>query len=255
MDDYRDRLAKALGLLEDSGNITAFSGAGISTESGISDFRSPGGVWDRYRIVTFQEFNASEDKRKGYWRMKSELFKEMSGARPNSAHKALASLERSGRLRCLITQNIDGLHQDAGSSPDTVSELDGTNRTAGCLSCGRTWPIEEVQARLEPEGYDPRCSDCGGLVKPSTVSFGQSMPVEAMKRAVECSVSCDLFLMVGSSLQVEPAASLPPASHNAGAKLIFINRTETPWDHIASVIFREDAGRVLGELASGMGLT
>ena len=111
-----------------------------------------------------------------------------------------------------------------------------------------------MQARLEPEGYDPRCSGCGGLVKPSTVSFGQSMPEEAMQRAVECSVSCDLFLMVGSSLQVEPAASIPPASYNAGAKLIFINRTETQWDHMASVIFREDAGRVLGELASGMGL-
>lgn len=254
MEAYTERLAKALELMRAAERVTAFTGAGISTESGISDFRSPGGVWDRYRIVTFQEFQASEDKRRGYWRMKAELFREMKGARPNRAHNALASLERSGKLRCLITQNIDGLHQDAGSSPGKVIELHGTNRTAGCLSCGRTWPIEDVQERLEDEGYDPRCGDCGGLIKPSTVSFGQSMPVEAMKLAVESSVSSDLFLMVGSSLQVEPAASIPPAAHNAGARLIFINRTGTPWDHIASVLFREDAGKVLGDLVSKMGL-
>ena len=250
--DYTQRIGAAFDLLRDTDNAVAFTGAGISTESGISDFRSPGGVWDRYRIVTFQEFQASEDKRKGYWRMKSELFKEMHGARPNRAHQALAWLESSGRLKCLITQNIDGLHQDAGSSEDMVLELHGTNRTAGCLSCGLKWPIKEVQARLKEADYDPRCTDCNGLLKPSTVSFGQSMPEKLMRRAVECSLASEVFLMVGSSLQVEPAASIPPAAHNAGSSLIFINRTETPWDHIASVVFREDAGLVLGDLEKAL---
>ena len=246
--NYTQRIEKALGLIKGSDNITAFTGAGISTESGISDFRSPGGVWDRYRIVTFQEFTSSQEKRKGYWRMKSELFKEMSGARPNRAHMALARLEELGKLRTLITQNIDGLHQDAGNSPRRVIELHGTNRSAYCLSCESKWPIEEIQARLSDEDYDPRCTKCNGLIKPSTVSFGQSMPLEAMKRAMEDSVSSEVFLMIGSSLQVEPAASIPPAAREAGAELIFINRTPTPWDHIASVIFHEDAGQVLGEL-------
>ncbi|MCK4911470.1 MAG: hypothetical protein KAR83_07495 [Thermodesulfovibrionales bacterium] len=250
--DYAQRIGVALGLLRGSDNVTAFTGAGISTESGISDFRSPGGVWDRYRIVTYQEFKASEEKRKGYWRMKSALFKEMSGARPNRAHQALASLEQMGKLRCLITQNIDGLHQDAGNSGDNVIELHGTNRTAYCLSCGLTWPIEEVQAQLESSDYDPRCTACNGLIKPSTVSFGQSMPEESMRRAAECSQACKVFIMVGSSLQVEPAASIPPAAHNAGAALIFINRTQTPWDHIASVVFGEDAGVVLGDLEDAL---
>ncbi len=250
--DYVRRIEKALGLIRGTGNITAFTGAGISTESGISDFRSPGGVWDRYRIVTFQEFTSSEQMRKGYWRMKSELFKEMHGARPNRAHMALARFEKMGKLRSLITQNIDGLHQDAGNSPEKVIELHGTNRSAYCLSCESKWPIEEIQKRLLSEDFDPRCTICHGLIKPSTVSFGQSMPLEAIERAMEDSVSSEVFLMIGSSLQVEPAASIPPAAREAGAELIFINRTPTPWDHIASVIFHEDAGRVLGELVDSL---
>ena len=246
---YKERIEMARDILGRADNIVAFTGAGISTESGVSDFRSPGGVWDRYRIVTYQEFMAEEDKRKGYWRMKSELFREMGGARPNRAHKALAELEKMGKLKCLITQNIDGLHQDAGSSPDTVIEIHGTNRTAYCLSCGRKWPIGEVQARLEEEGFDPRCDECGGLVKPSTISFGQSMPESEMRRAYEAALACDLMLMIGSSLQVEPAASIPPAASRGGAKLIFVNRTKTPLDHIAYVLFHEDAGEVLGVIA------
>jgi NAD-dependent deacetylase len=246
--DYSQRIKKAIDLIRGSDNITAFTGAGISTESGISDFRSPGGVWDRYRIVTYQEFQASEEKRKGYWQMKSELFKEMNNARPNQAHTTLSFLESIGKLRCLITQNIDGLHLDAGNSKETVIELHGTNRSAYCLSCNSMWPIEEIQERLADEDFDPRCNKCGGLIKPSTVSFGQPMPQEAMQRAIECSMNCDVFLMIGSSLQVEPAASIPPEAKRSGADLIFINRTETQWDHIASVVFNEDAGRVLGEI-------
>jgi len=235
-------------LLKRAKNVVAFTGAGISTESGISDFRSPGGVWDRYRVVTYQEFIADDEKRKGYWSMKSELFREMGGAEPNRAHMALAELERRGKLNCLITQNIDGLHQDAGSSPGKVIEIHGTNRTAYCLSCKKQWPIEDIQARLEDAGFDPRCDECGGLIKPSTISFGQSMPEEEVRRAYEAALGCDLMFMIGSSLQVEPAASIPPAASRGGAKLIFINRTETPWDHIAYLRFNENAGAVLGAM-------
>jgi NAD-dependent deacetylase len=243
---FEKRISLAVGLIKVSKDITAFTGAGISTESGISDFRSPGGVWDRYRIVTYQEFIASRERRIEYWMMKDELFREMKGARPNSAHRSLAELERLGRLQCLITQNIDGLHQDAGSTD--VIELHGTNRKAVCLNCGRTWLIEEIQETLRAHSFDPRCGVCSGLVKPATVSFGQSMPEQEMTRAFLCATSCDLFIMIGSSLQVEPAASIPAEARKAGARLIYINRTETPSDHMAEVIFRENAGDVMSEI-------
>ncbi len=242
------RLDAALALIQAADKVAAFTGAGISTESGIADFRSPGGVWDRYRIVTYQEFVSDREARMEYWSMKRDFYREMSGAKPNAAHRALAALERMGKLKCLITQNIDGLHQEAGSSPERVIELHGTNRRALCLSCARTWPIEEIQGRLDAGDLDPRCDGCGGLVKPATVSFGQSMPENEMRRADECAMSSGLLLMIGSSLQVEPAASIPPLAQREGAKLIFINRTETPWDHIASVLFRENAGNVMGEI-------
>ena len=150
-----------------------------------------------------------------------------------------------GKLTCLITQNIDGLHQDGGSTPDKIIELHGSNRKAVCLDCNTSWPIETIQIRLDAGEEDPICELCGGFIKPATVSFGQAMPEAEMIRAAESASRCDLFLMVGSSLQVEPAASIPPLALHHGANLIFINRTETPWDHLAAVIFREDAGRVL----------
>jgi len=248
MPSYLERIEQARELLLQADNVVAFTGAGISTESGISDFRSPGGIWERYRVVTYQEFVSDEAKRKGYWKMKSELFREMRGSRPNRAHKALAELERAGKLKCLITQNIDGLHHDAGNSPELILELHGTNRTAYCLSCNKKWPIEDVQSRLNDAHYDPRCDECGGLIKPSTVSFGQSMPEDVMRRAYEAALGCDLMFMIGSSLQVEPAASIPPATSRAGARLVFINRDKTPSDCIADVRFNESAGEVLGAI-------
>jgi NAD-dependent deacetylase len=249
MDDFSGRIAKAVHLVTNAARITAFTGAGISTESGISDFRSPGGVWDRYRMIMYQEFLESYEARVEYWKMRKELQRELKGARPNSAHQALASLEKSGKLACLITQNIDGLHQDAGSS--NVIELHGTNRKAVCLSCEKTWPIADIDARLAAGDPAPVC-ECGGFIKPATVSFGQAMPEEAMMQAFACAASCDLFLMIGSSLQVQPAASVPREAHEHGAKLIFINRTETPYDSIASIIFRENAGEVLSKIMENM---
>jgi NAD-dependent deacetylase len=252
MGTFEQRIEDAVNLIRGSRYLVAFTGAGISTESGISDFRSPGGVWDRYRIVTYQEFLASHDARVEYWSMKKELFKEMKGAEPNKAHDALARLEKMGRLKCLITQNIDGLHQDAGNSDALIVELHGTNRKAKCLNCNRLWPIEEIQKRLEAGDMAPQCEHCSGFIKPATISFGQPMPRDEVQRASECAVRSDVLLMIGSSLQVEPAASIVPEAYNTGAKLIFINRTETPWDHIASVIFRESAGEVLESLLENM---
>jgi NAD-dependent deacetylase len=250
MGSFEERSDRATGLLRNTNNVAAFTGAGISTESGISDFRSPGGVWERYRMVTYQEFLARRESRKGYWRMKHELFKELRAARPNAAHIALADMETLGKLTCLITQNIDGLHQLAGNSPERVIELHGTNREAICLECGKRWPIEEIDGRLESLDFEPVCDVCNGLVKPATVSFGQAMPEEEMVRAFRCAQKCDLLFMIGSSLQVEPAASVPRVAHESGASLIYINRTVTPTDHLATVIFHENAGEVMESIIS-----
>jgi NAD-dependent deacetylase len=248
VDSYAERLERGAMLLQEASTVVAFTGAGISTESGISDFRSPGGVWARHRTVTYQEFVADPAARREYWKMKQELHRELDRARPNRAHLALAGLEKAGKLSCLITQNIDGLHLDAGNSPDKVVEIHGTNRRALCLDCGGTWPIGEIQKRLESGEEDPRCEDCGGMVKPATVMFGQAMPEEEISRAFECAGRCDLFLMIGSSLQVEPAASIPRAARQAGARLIYVNRTATPSDSLAELLFREPAGETLGRM-------
>lgn len=235
-------------LVEQSDSIVAFSGAGISTESGLADFRSKGGLWDRYRIVTYQEFLADHDNRVEYWSMRRELIPGLLKARPNPAHTALASLEEAGKLHTIITQNIDGLHQAAGNT--NVIELHGTNMTASCLSCGQQWPIVEIQQRLEDNDLDPLCDECKGLIKPDTISFGQSMPVQEMELAYQAAASCDLLLMIGSSLEVQPANQFPLIAHQAGARLIFINRTPTPYDHLAEFCFNDSAGEVMQAIIS-----
>lgn len=234
-------------LIRQARSIVAFTGAGISTESGLADFRSAGGLWERYRIVTYQEFVASHEARIEYWTMRRELIPELLKAEPNAAHHALADLQRQGKLTTVITQNIDGLHQRAGN--DDVIELHGTNLTASCLDCGKMWPIEEIQLRLETDDLDPECDRCSGAIKPDTVSFGQAMPQREMNRAFEVAQGCDLMIMIGSSLEVQPAASIPGIAAQGGAKLIFINRTETPYDHIADLVFREGCGEVMQMLA------
>jgi NAD-dependent deacetylase len=251
-DSLAGRIREAAALLKKARKVAVFTGAGISTESGISDFRSPGGVWDRHRIVTYQEFTGSAEARREYWGMKRELHRELLQARPNRAHTALADLERVGRLDCLITQNIDGLHQKGGVSPGRVIEIHGTNLEAECLDCGTRTPIEKIQSRLDEGETEVRCYFCDGLVKPATIMFGQSMPEEEMRRAWDCAAGCDLLFMIGSSLQVEPAASIPRVARERGASLIFINRTETPWDHIADLRFTEAAGEVMEMVASSL---
>ncbi|MBN2428933.1 MAG: Sir2 family NAD-dependent protein deacetylase [Deltaproteobacteria bacterium] len=245
-----EKIDEAIRLFRNAERIMTFTGAGISTESGLSDFRSPGGLWSRYRMVTYQEFLESAKGRREYWAMRRELIPELLRARPNKAHKALAELEKIGKMEAVITQNIDGLHQDAGSS--RVLELHGTNRTASCLGCGRQWPIEPIQQQLEEGNLDPRCDSCAGLIKPDTVSFGQAMPQDVMAEAFSLAETCDLLLMIGSSLEVHPAASIPPAAHQYGARLIFINRTRTPLDHLADILFRESAGEILEAIVNGL---
>lgn len=241
-------LQKAQDLINNASHTVAFSGAGISTESGLADFRSKGGLWDRYRVVTYQEFLASHESRLVYWSMRRELIPGLLNARPNLAHTALAKLEAIGKLRTVITQNIDGLHQAAGNSD--VIELHGTNMTASCLSCRQQWPIARIQQRLEAGDMDPQCEHCQGLIKPDTVSFGQSMPVEAMDRAYQAAATCDLLLMIGSSLEVQPANQFPLIAYQGGARLIFINRTTTPYDHLATVCFNQGAGEIMRALTA-----
>lgn len=240
-DDTKTQQARSL--LHNASRVAAFSGAGMSTESGLSDFRSKGGLWDRYRIVTYQEFLASHENRVEYWSMRRELIPTLLKAEPNPAHHALARLEEAGKLFCVITQNIDGLHQSAGNT--NVIELHGTNMTASCLTCQKQWAIANIQERLEDGDLDPHCDQCDGLIKPDTISFGQSMPVHEMEAAYQAAASCDLLLMIGSSLEVQPANQFPMIAHQAGANLIFINRTPTPYDHIASISFTEGAGKVM----------
>ncbi len=241
-------LQKAQDLVNKASHIVVFSGAGISTESGLADFRSKGGLWDRYRVVTYQEFLASHESRVEYWSMRRELIPGLLSARPNLAHTALAKLEAIGKLKTVITQNIDGLHHAAGNTD--VIELHGTNMTASCLSCQQQWPIARIQERLEAGDMDPHCEHCHGLIKPDTVSFGQSMPVAAMDRAYLAAAACDLLLMIGSSLEVQPANQFPLIAYQGGARLIFINRTPTPYDHLATVCFNQGAGEIMQALTA-----
>ncbi|WP_153505484.1 SIR2 family NAD-dependent protein deacylase [Cumulibacter manganitolerans] len=241
-------------LLQAADRIVAFTGAGISTESGIPDFRSPGGVWTRYdpREFTFDRYVESADVRRKSWAMREELFAHRPA--PNAAHRALARLEEAGRLSAVVTQNIDGLHQDAGSR--TVIEIHGTMREVECIGlrpaygtpdgCGFRQGTEWVFARLAAGEDDPRCPECGGIIKSATISFGQMMPAQAMDDAVQQAQDADLLLTIGSSLQVYPAADIPLIAKDAGARLAIVNREPTPLDGFADVVVHGSAGEILG---------
>ncbi|MYA78914.1 MAG: NAD-dependent deacetylase [Acidobacteriia bacterium] len=225
--------------------VVGFTGAGISTESGVSDFRSPNGVWARNRAVYYQEFISNEEDRIEAWRQKVESWPEMRDAKPNSGHMALVELYRAGKLSAMITQNIERLHQRSGIPSEIVFELHGTTTEAMCLTCGDRIDMEEAVARVEGGEKAPLCRKCGGLLKPATVSFGQPMPVRVVLAAQQAAESCDLFLAVGSSLVVQPAASLPVIAKNAGAKLIIVNREETPVDSVADLVLHGEIGDIL----------
>jgi NAD-dependent deacetylase len=232
--------------LRQSRLAVAFTGAGISTESGIPDFRSPGGVWSRYQPVMYDEFLASAEARHEYWRQKCEAHAGFAAAEPNAGHRVLARWEARGLLWGVITQNIDGLHQVAGSRH--VLELHGTNRAVACLDChARHEPGPLVEEFLRT-GAVPDCPRCGGMLKHATISFGQTLPRAVLEEAERRSRQCDVFLAIGSSLVVEPAASLPRLAHAAGARLVIINRDPTGQDGLADLVFRQPIGKVLTEI-------
>ncbi len=220
-----------------------FTGAGISTESGIPDFRSPGGVWSKQSPVYYDDFLRSRSERVRYWKMRKEMHADFANARPNDGHRAIARLEQTGRIAAVITQNIDGLHQDAGSRH--VIELHGTNRFIICTSCGKEWLPPEIIARVEAGDEAPECDACGGPLKSKTISFGQAMPEDAMQEAYQLSTDSDVFLAIGSSLVVEPAASMPRLAKHAGATLVILNKTETPLDAAADLIIHEPIGKTM----------
>ncbi len=233
-----------------SKRVVVFSGAGLSTESGIPDFRSPGGVWDRYNPEDFyfQNFLASEASREKYWQMATEMYEPMKKAQPNLAHLAIAEMERLGKLDCIITQNIDGLHVRAGNSEGRVIELHGTAMVVTCLSCQKKYDRDEIQERLRKELKVPYCDDCGGPLKPATISFGQAMPEKETEEAYHRSSLSDLFIVIGSSLVVQPAASMPLVAKRNGAKLVIINRDPTPYDEMADSVIHAQAGPTMASI-------
>ena len=251
MSNNQNAIAKIAQHLSESQRAIAFTGAGISTESGIADFRSPGGIWSRYQPVLFREFLESEEERRRYWKMKKEGYHELKMAKPNDGHRALARLEAAGKIIAVITQNIDGLHQDAGSC--RVLELHGTSRYCLCLECNARFNPDDIQQRMESGVEIPVCDYCGGPLKSATISFGQSLPADVLTEAFDLSMSTDLIFALGSSLVVEPAASIPLQAKNNGARLVIINRTETPLDRLADVVIHDSIGETLSRLVKHLG--
>lgn len=224
--------------------VVFFTGAGVSTESGIPDFRSPGGLWSRMRPIEFDEFLGSEEARLEDWRRRFHLMREFEAAEPNVAHRAMAALVASGRALAIITQNIDGLHERSGLPEDRLIRLHGTATHAECLGCGARSEITEAEAAIAATGRSPVCAECGGLIKCAVVSFGQPMPELAMARADRATRAADLFVAVGSSLQVHPAAGFPASARRNGARLVIVNGEETPLDSIAHVVLRGPIGHL-----------
>src|SRR5262245_31005844 len=242
------RLEQCAAMIRASRNLVFFTGAGISTESGVPDFRSPGGIWTRYQPVYFAEFMTSEEARIRQWQMKKETHELYKNVKPNAGHYAIAQFDKRGQLLGLITQNIDGLHGIAGVSPDKIVELHGTDRKVVCLKCSKTFDPEPIYERLEGNFTPPTCDACGGFLKAATVSFGQAMPVEAMSRANELSAAAEIFIVLGSSLVVHPAASFPVIAKENGAFLAIVNRDPTPLDDLADYRYQGEIGGFFAQL-------
>jgi len=244
--DVETGVARLGGLIDAARVVVPFTGAGISTECGIPDFRSPGGIWTKHRPIPFDEFLSSQEMRNEAWRRRFAMEEHFAKARPGRGHLALASLYRAGKSPGVVTQNIDNLHQSSGISPEHVVELHGNNTYAVCLACAKRYELAWVKARFgASNGEAPDCPDCGGHIKTATVSFGQSMPEQAMSRAEDMTTRCDLFLAIGSSLVVWPAAGFPLMATRNGARLAILNREATEFDEIADLVIRQDIGAVL----------
>ena len=232
--------------MAEAANVVVFTGAGISTESGIPDFRSPGGVWTKNQPIYFQDFIASEDARRESWRRKIETDKVMMTAQPNRGHLAIAKLVQTGKASAVITQNIDGLHQASGVPDEYVIELHGNATYSVCLKCAKRYENEPIKEAFAAHGTLPECDDCGGVVKTATISFGQPMPEGPMMQAREATLAADLFISIGSSLVVYPAAGFPLMAKESGAALVILNRDPTDMDEIADLVVNAEIGEVMG---------
>lgn len=241
-----DQLARLIGAAR---RAVAFTGAGISTESGVPDFRSPGGVWSRMKPIYFDEFVNSEEKRREAWTRTFSGAAGWVGAKPNAGHFALARLVARGKVGAVITQNVDNLHQESGVPVERIVELHGNASYAKCLDCGLRHELDVLKQSFLGRGEIPTCRDCGGLVKTATVSFGQAMPQREMARAEEETLSCDLFIVLGSSLVVYPAAGFPLLAKENGAHLAIVNREPTEQDRYADLVIRDGIGAVMAKAA------
>ncbi len=239
-------------LVASAHRITVLTGAGVSTDSGIPDFRGPDGMWtrdaDAGKTASLDAYMSDPEVRRLAWRTRLES--PVWTAKPNAAHKALVELERSGRLRTVLTQNIDGLHQRAGSDPHRVLELHGTLHATVCLGCGATGPMREALKRVAEGEAEPDCLRCGGILKSATISFGQELDGEVLRRARLAALDCDLFLVAGTSLSVQPAAGLVALAARVGAQVVICNAEPTPYDSLAAVVLHEPVGDVLPDLSS-----
>jgi NAD-dependent deacetylase len=246
MADGAGEVAALRRLIEEARRVVVFTGAGISTESGIPDFRSPGGIWQQMKPIYFQDFLASAEARRETWRRRFAQDPVLRAAEPNRGHRAVARLVREGRCSAVITQNIDGLHQASGVPDRQVIELHGNTTYATCLDCGERYEIDDLRAAFERDGEVHDCRACGGLIKSATISFGQQMPEVPMLRARQEIMACDLCVVLGSSLVVYPAAGFPEMAKRKGARLAIVNREETGLDEIADLVIRRGIGEVMG---------
>lgn len=232
-------------LIEESHYLVVFTGAGISTESGIPDFRGKGGIWTKYKPIDFRDFCASEEKRRESWRIKFATEKLIADAQPNKGHQSIDRLRRMGKLKSVITQNIDDLHQASGIPDDQVIELHGNSTYAICLECRQRYELDQIRAIFFPNETVPACDTCGGMIKTATVSFGQAMPAREMQMAETQTLACDLFIAIGSSLVVYPAAGFPLMAKQNGARLVIINRDPTELDRHADLVINAEIGATL----------
>jgi NAD-dependent deacetylase len=234
-------------LVDASKRVVVFTGAGISTESGIPDFRSPSGFWSKHQPIDFNDYLISDELRRESWRRKIAFEEAFADVQPNRGHRAIAHLIREAKASSVITQNIDGLHQRSGVPPEKVIELHGNSTYCVCLDCRKRFELEPVLSAFKQTGEPPVCDECGGIIKTGTISFGQPMPVDAMRRAQVESERCDLFLAIGSSLVVYPAAAFPARAKLFGAKLVIINRDPTETDYLADLVLHTEIGETLGQ--------
>ena len=247
-------IARGTELIREADNILVFYGAGLSTESGIPDFRSPGGLWEKYdpSEFEFQRFVSDEKAREKYWEMSTDSYGLMRDALPNRAYRAIEVLEKVGKLLAIVTQNIDNLHHKAGNSPEKIIEIHGTAFSVSCLSCGKRYNRDAIEGRIQSGVKVPYCDECSGMLKPETISFGQSMPQDKMAASISFADACDLCIVLGSSLVVYPAASIPARAVEAGAKLMIINRDETALDQHADLVVHESVGKALGDMVEAV---